>query len=229
MIKKIALGMKTKRPAAVQSALLRRYLLELTQSFMIPLERYMASLMPLQKNISPFRSPPNPNPFRQDDFLATLEYAGPELTFKTAKGDWEGLYKRFFRSANFRAWFDLRYDNLTQTLESLQIQALCDSVSKNIKCKFQLRNSRIIIFKFKDLKKWSQGKHEVEIVDMILKLKQKLKFYADSEEKEVSTVTMSTGSNQHDTKDQLMRHLQDMKNLLPDDLQSILQSKSYVE
>jgi hypothetical protein len=129
MIKKIALGMKTKRPAAVQSALLRRYLLELTQSFMIPLERYMASLMPLQKNISPFKSPPNPNPFRQDEFLATLEYAGPELTFKTAKGDWEGLYKRFFRSTNFRAWFDQRYDNLTQTLETLQIQALCDSVN----------------------------------------------------------------------------------------------------
>jgi hypothetical protein len=27
----------------------------LTQSFMIPLERYMASLMPLQKNISPYK------------------------------------------------------------------------------------------------------------------------------------------------------------------------------
>lgn len=43
------------RPVEVQSALLRRHLLELTQSFMIPLERYVASLMPLQKNVSPYK------------------------------------------------------------------------------------------------------------------------------------------------------------------------------
>ena len=58
----------------VQSALLRRYFLELTQvsyfllcrlfsannlqTFMIPLERYLASLMPLARTISPFRAPP---------------------------------------------------------------------------------------------------------------------------------------------------------------------------
>lgn len=47
--------MQTKRPEEVQSALLRRHFLELTQSFMIPLERYMSSLMPLQRNISPFK------------------------------------------------------------------------------------------------------------------------------------------------------------------------------
>ena len=39
----------------VQSALLRRHMLELTQSFMIPLERYVASLMPLHRNISPYK------------------------------------------------------------------------------------------------------------------------------------------------------------------------------
>jgi hypothetical protein len=55
IIKKIYSGVKTKRPSVVQSAILRRYFLELTQSFMIPLERYMASLMPLQKDISPFK------------------------------------------------------------------------------------------------------------------------------------------------------------------------------
>jgi len=44
-----------KRPANVQTVLLKRHLLELTHSFMIPLERYIASCMPLQKNISPFK------------------------------------------------------------------------------------------------------------------------------------------------------------------------------
>ena len=48
-------GVQTGRPMEVQSALLRRHLLELTQSFMIPLERYVASLMPLHRNISPYK------------------------------------------------------------------------------------------------------------------------------------------------------------------------------
>lgn len=55
ILKKLLKGVQTKRPGEVQTALLRRHLLELTQSFMIPLERYMASLMPLQKNISPYK------------------------------------------------------------------------------------------------------------------------------------------------------------------------------
>lgn len=55
ILKKVLKGVQTKRPGEVQSALLRRHLLELTQSFMIPLERYMGTLMPLQKNISPFK------------------------------------------------------------------------------------------------------------------------------------------------------------------------------
>lgn len=55
ILKKLLRGIQTKRPGEVQTALLRRHLLELTESFMIPLERYIASLMPLQKNISPFK------------------------------------------------------------------------------------------------------------------------------------------------------------------------------
>jgi hypothetical protein len=55
ILKKLLKGTQTKRPCEVQNAILKRHLLELTQSFMIPLERYMASLMPLQKNISPYK------------------------------------------------------------------------------------------------------------------------------------------------------------------------------
>ena len=55
MLSKILKGVQAKRPGEVQTALLKRHLLELTQSFMIPLERYMASCMPLQKNISPYK------------------------------------------------------------------------------------------------------------------------------------------------------------------------------
>ena len=55
ILKKLLRGTQTKRPREVQTALLKRHLMELTESFMIPLERYVASLMPLQKNISPFK------------------------------------------------------------------------------------------------------------------------------------------------------------------------------
>lgn len=55
LVKRLLKGVQTGRPVEVQTALLRRHMLELTQSFMIPLERYVASLMPLQKNICPYK------------------------------------------------------------------------------------------------------------------------------------------------------------------------------
>lgn len=55
LLKLIAKGTQTHRPNQVQSALIRRHFLELTQSFIIPLERYFARLMPLQKSISPYK------------------------------------------------------------------------------------------------------------------------------------------------------------------------------
>lgn len=91
-------------------------------------ERYVASLMPLQKSISPWKvrqifcfffifrsfpfrwinlatfkdthnvpslisqSPPQLRPFNQEEFMKTLEKAGPQLTSRL-KGDWIGLYR----------------------------------------------------------------------------------------------------------------------------------------
>lgn len=96
IVKRVLKGVQLKRPAEVQSALIRRHFLELTQTFMIPLERYIAGLMPLAKNISPYRSAPRVGPFVPDDFLASLSSCGPQLT-STLRGDWAGLYKRFFK------------------------------------------------------------------------------------------------------------------------------------
>lgn len=55
IIKNLMTGVSFNRPDEAQSALLRKHLLELTHSFMYPLERYIASLMPLQKDISAFK------------------------------------------------------------------------------------------------------------------------------------------------------------------------------
>ncbi|KAH8362538.1 hypothetical protein KR084_013066 [Drosophila pseudotakahashii] len=191
LIKKVLLGMKTKRPEHVQTALIRRHLLELTQSFMIPLERYMASLMPLQKDISPFKSAPNASSFKLDDFLATLETAGPQLT-SPLKGDWKGLYRRFFRSPNFRGWYEARHRELQLTLQDLQLQALSEA----------------------NLEHWAHDKQEVEIIDMILKLKQKLNLYGDKQGTQLDGI--------NGTQQQIRAQIECMKGLLPPDLKNVV-------
>ncbi|NXF26713.1 DEN6B protein, partial [Rhodinocichla rosea] len=143
--------LKRKRPSEVQSALLRRHLLELTQSFIIPLEHYMASLMPLQRAITPWKNPPQIRPFCQEDFMKSLEHAGPQLTC-VLKGDWLGLYRRFFKSPNFDGWFRQRHREMTQKLEALHLEAICEA----------------------DIVAWMKDKSEVEIVDLVLKLREKL-------------------------------------------------------
>uniref|UniRef100_A0A667ZSU1 DENN/MADD domain containing 6B n=1 Tax=Myripristis murdjan TaxID=586833 RepID=A0A667ZSU1_9TELE len=151
LIKRLLKGIQRKRPSEVQSAILRRHLLELTQSFIIPLERYLASLMPLQRSVTPWKTPPQIRPFSQEEFMGTLEHAGPQLT-SVLKGDWMGLYRRFFRSPNFDGWYRLRHREMTQKLECLHLEVVCDA----------------------DLLGWTKDKSEVEIVDLILKLREKL-------------------------------------------------------
>ncbi|RMB90241.1 hypothetical protein DUI87_33377 [Hirundo rustica rustica] len=114
LIKRLLKGIQRKRPSEVQSALLRRHLLELTQSFIIPLEHYMASLMPLQRAITRGR--------------------------------------RFFKSPNFDGWFRQRHREMTQKLEALHLEAICEA----------------------DIVAWMKDKSEVEIVDLVLKLREKL-------------------------------------------------------
>lgn len=121
------------------------------------LERYMSSLMPLAKDISAFRAPPVPSQFKEDTFLGTLELSGPQLT-STVKGDYEGLYKRFFRSSNFRGWYESRRMEQLEKLEELHREALAKE----------------------DFNKWMRGKQEVEIVDMILCIKNKLQLPVNS-------------------------------------------------
>ncbi|CAH2313064.1 DENND6A isoform X1 [Pelobates cultripes] len=151
IIKQLQKGVQQKRPLEAQNAILRRHFLELTQSFIIPLERYVAGLMPLLKSISAWKSPPQLKPFSQEEFMKTLEKTGPQLTSRL-KGDWIGLYKHFLRSPNFEGWFRLRRKEMTQKLEALHLEALCNE----------------------DLLIWVQKHSEVEAVDLVLKLKSKL-------------------------------------------------------
>ncbi|KAG8138598.1 hypothetical protein E2320_004477 [Naja naja] len=144
-------GIQKQRPSEAQSALLRRQLLELTQSFIIPLEHYMASLMPLQRTITPWKTPPRIRPFHQEDFLKSLDQAGPQLTC-ALKGDWLALYRRFFKSPNFDGWFRQRHQEMRHKLEALHLEAIAEA----------------------NVRAWMVDKSEAEAVDLVLKLREKL-------------------------------------------------------
>ncbi|XP_077302895.1 protein DENND6A [Arctopsyche grandis] len=191
ILKRLSGGsLRSERPAEVQAALVRRHMLELTHSFMIPLERYMASLMPLQKNISAFRAAPVPHPFNPEDFMNMLQHSGPHLT-SGIKGDWAGLYRAFLKSPNFSAWFQRRYGELVRTLKVLQLEALAAT----------------------DLASWAAGRQEVELVDMVLKLRKTINLNEE--------INLPLKSN---TMSLLAEKLEDITKILPDDLKSILQN-----
>ncbi|XP_023571490.1 protein DENND6A [Octodon degus] len=151
-------------------------------------ERYVASLMPLQKTISPWKSPPQLRQFLPEEFMKTLEKTGPQLTSRI-KGDWIGLYRHFLKSPNFDGWFKTRRKEMTQKLEALHLEALCEE----------------------DLLLWIQKHTEVETVDLVLKLKNKL-LQADREHLPVKP----------DTMEKLRTHIDAIILALPEDLQSIL-------
>ncbi|XP_065842120.1 protein DENND6B-like [Oscarella lobularis] len=141
-----------KKPLAAQNAILRRHLLELTESFIIPLERYVTSLMPLQRHISPWRAIPSLKPFDLDAFLKSVAHAGPQLT-TGQKGNWVGLYKAFSQSINFREWLKVRQDEANARIRALYVDALCKA----------------------DLGFWMKDKSEIEVVDFLIKIRGLLK------------------------------------------------------
>ncbi|KAG5261475.1 hypothetical protein AALO_G00284660 [Alosa alosa] len=189
LIKRLLKGIQRRSRSEVHSATLRRHLLELTQSFIIPLERYLASLMPLQRSISPWKTPPQIRPFSQDEFIGTLDHAGPQLT-SVLKGDWLGLYRRFFRSQNFDGWYRLRLREMTQKVESLHLEIICDA----------------------DLLAWTRDRSEVEIVDLILKLREKL----------VREGCRHQLCVQEELLERLERSIHTVISSLPEDLQTLL-------
>lgn len=97
------------------------------------------------------QTPPQIRPFRQDDFLQSLERSGPQLTC-VLKGDWLGLYRRFFKSPHFDGWYRQRHREMTQKLEALHLEAICEA----------------------NIEIWMKDKSEVEVVDLILKLRERL-------------------------------------------------------
>ncbi|KAB1270376.1 Protein DENND6B [Camelus dromedarius] len=175
LLRRLLKGLQRERPSDLLSALLRRHLLELTQSFIIPLVRpgegghggagaeaqaypppptgalHGKPHAPAEEHHALEGTPPQIRPFRQDDFLRSLEHSGPQLTCML-KGDWLGLYRRFFKSPHFDGWYRQRHKEMAQKLEALHLEAICEA----------------------NIEIWMKDKSEVEVVDLVLKLRERL-------------------------------------------------------
>lgn len=123
ILKKLQSSHVHQRPDTVQNALLRRFFLELTQSFIIPLERYFVSLLPLHKYYQANRQCPTIREFDKDEFLKTLDQYGPQLT-SGLKGDWKDLYKHFFSTPNFAHWLSTRRQEGNAKILSLYLEII---------------------------------------------------------------------------------------------------------
>jgi hypothetical protein len=125
ILKKLQSTNSHQRPDTVQNTFLRRFFLELTQSFIIPLERYFASLLPLHKYYQVNHEPPIIKEFVKEEFLKTLDQYGPQLT-SGLKGDWKELYKHFFSTPNFSFWLSNRRQEANVKIYSLYIKTLAE-------------------------------------------------------------------------------------------------------
>ena len=125
ILKKLQSTKSHPRLEAAQNALLRRFFLELTQSFIIPLERYFTSLLPLRKTYQVNREMPTINEFNEENFLKSLEQNGPQLT-SGLKGDWKDLYRHFFSTANFRLWFSSRQEEAKKKIFAIYFETIAN-------------------------------------------------------------------------------------------------------
>ncbi|MCP9265389.1 hypothetical protein DINM_020669 [Dirofilaria immitis] len=139
---------------------LQRRILDLTQNFMMPLENYVSSLMPLKSicHLSKYlyfiseHNVPQIYPFVVDNFFSALDETRVAQT-SGIKGDWRGLYQKFTTSLNFQDWLSRRKADLERQLRLLHLEMLCSAD-----------------FSRETLHKRSQ----VEVVDLVLKLNDRI-------------------------------------------------------
>jgi len=123
---------------AVNNELLRRHFLRLTETFLIPLERYFTSLMPLARSISIFHRPPRLKPFDESEFLDILGTLDKRYVIDN-KAKEVALYRQFLQSCNFQGWFAERQQAALHQLNKLYRKAILEAdISANVKTRSQV-------------------------------------------------------------------------------------------
>ncbi|KAI8647391.1 hypothetical protein BD408DRAFT_335106 [Parasitella parasitica] len=100
-------------PDWVLNNILRRHFVDLTEKFLVPLNRYFSTLIPVNKSAN--GEALRLRPFQTDQFMKSLKEHGPQLpfksTFKTRTSTTDPtkeLYSQFLKCGNFATWLQQR-------------------------------------------------------------------------------------------------------------------------
>ncbi|PKC76048.1 DUF1630-domain-containing protein, partial [Rhizophagus irregularis] len=145
-------------PDYLLNNILRRYFVDLTEKFLVPLNRYFSTLIPFHITLSSSQEPPLLKPFKTDVFLKSLQEHGPQIPFKsknfstTSTDTYLNFYAQFLKCGNFATWLRQRTIEAQNELRKRYLQVLCED----------------------DVRKWMIGKDEMELVDLLVRVKDEL-------------------------------------------------------
>lgn len=225
--------------AAIASAnvTMRRYFADLTERFLSPLNRYVASLVPASFDLSSPSEVPKIRPFNTTDFLASLKMHGTPLAVRsrslpTGASVRQSLYMDFLRCPNFSLWLHSRVAAAEEEQRRRYIASLLHG----------------------DVTTFGSTKGEIETIDLYSRLVEQIRLVdvqltsptepgpgsrwrtetASSLNVNVNgsgrntptlvanSASMSTEKRLRDQKHKLMRQLDKLCQTLPDDLRSSL-------
>ncbi|KAI8060285.1 hypothetical protein BC940DRAFT_246675 [Gongronella butleri] len=114
--------------------ILRRHFADLTEKFLVPLNRYFRTLIPTVTpvSVSETSPPPQLRPFQTDQFLKSLKEHGTPLAFKTTfktrtstTDPIKELYGQFLKCGHFATWLQQSISTTQQHLEQQYLDQLC--------------------------------------------------------------------------------------------------------
>lgn len=140
------------------SAVLRRYFSDMTERFLAPLNRYMASLIPADFDLSSPAEAPRVRPFHRAAFLASLKAHSTPLRMRqrslsTASTLRHELYTDFLQCPNFSLWLQSRIAAAEEEQWQRRIAALAAG----------------------DVETFGRTRPEIETVDLYVRLVEELR------------------------------------------------------
>ncbi|KAF9965062.1 Protein dennd6a [Mortierella alpina] len=144
-------------PGYLLDNILRKHFSTLTEKFLVPLNRYFATLVPSDISLSSTAQFPHIAPFKQQTFLKFLAKNPPAIsfrtsTFKSSSETCQSFYKDFLKCGNFATWLRLR----------------------TIAAQNELRRRYLEILSLGDVVGWVKGRNEVELVDLLVRMREEL-------------------------------------------------------
>eukprot|EP00127_Corallochytrium_limacisporum_P006656 Clim_evm35s232 gene=Clim_evmTU35s232 len=170
--------------------IIRNHFINLTSKFLIPVESHLVGLMPLKKHIVPWKSCPELKKLDRSAMLRNMDGTTIDI-----KGDWKTFYARFLAGQPFVRWYKRRRRQYKEFLREAHQRSILEP----------------------EIIEWAKEKHELEIVDLLLKVRQMRPYFYEVEDRE----KLEEQSNAliamlpEDLKASLDEHVEDAANNFP--------------